>query len=107
AVLQRADHLQPGAVAYVAETFESVAAEGALENVAAGSAVKERAPLLQFAYAVGRLLGVELGHAPVVEHFAAAHGVTEVSLPTVGSVHVGHGRGNATFGHHGMRFTQE
>src|SRR5439155_506932 len=36
AVLQRADHLEPGAVAHVAEPLERVAAEGPLEDVAIG-----------------------------------------------------------------------
>jgi len=42
---------------------------------------------------------VEFGHAVVVEHFAAAHGVAEVHLPVVLGVDVAHRRGHAAFGH--------
>src|SRR5947208_4234486 len=67
AVLQRANHFKAGAVSNVAETFEGVATESALQNVAILGAVKEGAPLLEFADAIGRFLGVKLGHAPIVE----------------------------------------
>ena len=56
---------------------------------------------------VGRLLGVELRHAPVVEHFAAAHGVAEVHLPVVLGVDVAHGGGAAAFGHDGVGLAEE
>ena len=107
AVLQGADHLEAGAVADVAEPFEGVAAKGPLQNLAVLGAVEERAPLLQFAHALGGLLGVELGHAPVVQEFSAAHGVAEVRAPVVGRIHVGHGRGDAAFGHHRVRFAEQ
>ena len=107
AVLQSADHFEAGAVADMAEPLEGVAAEGALQDVAALGAIEERAPLFELAHAVGRFLGVELGHAPVVEEFAAAHGVAEVRAPVVGFVHVAHRRGNAAFGHHRVRFAEQ
>ena len=34
AVLQRANHLEPGAIADVTETFEGMASKGALQNLA-------------------------------------------------------------------------
>ena len=58
AILQRADHLQAGAVANVAKTLKGMAAEGALQDVAIRGAIKKRAPLLQFANAFRRFLGV-------------------------------------------------
>src|SRR5882724_9642300 len=70
AVLQRSNDLEARAVANVAEAFESVAAESPLENVAGFGAIEERAPLFKFADAVGRFLGVKLGHAPVVQKFS-------------------------------------
>ena len=70
-------------------------------------AVEERAPLFEFADAVGRFLGVKLGHAPVVEEFSAAHGVAKMSFPIVGGVDVGHGGGDAAFGHDGVGFSEE
>jgi hypothetical protein len=54
AVLQGADHFEAGAIADVAEAFEGVAAEGALQDFAALGAIEERAPLLELADAVGR-----------------------------------------------------
>src|SRR5262249_33846225 len=73
-VLEGADHLQPGAVADVGQARVLVAAEVALEDAAVLRAVEDGAPRLQFADAGGGLLGVELGHAPVVDVLAAAHG---------------------------------
>ena len=70
-------------------------------------AVEKRAPLLEFAHAIRRFLGVELRHAPVVQEFSAAHGVAEMGAPVVGCVHVGHGRGDAAFGHYGVRFAEK
>jgi hypothetical protein len=107
AILQRADHLQAGAIADVAQPLECVAAEGALEDVAARRAIEERAPLLELAHAVGRFLGVQLRHAPVVEVFSSAHGVAEMRSPVVVLVHVGHRRGQAAFSHHRVRFAQQ
>ena len=107
AILESANHFETGAVADVAETLVGVAAESTLENGAARSAVEERAPLLEFADAVRRFLGMELGHAPVVQIFAAEHGVSEMRLPAVGGVHVGHGGGDPAFGHDRMRFSKE
>ena len=106
-VLQRADHLEAGAVADVGEARVAVAAEVALEDAAVGGAVEHRAPGLELAHAVGRLLGVQLGHAPVVDVLAAAHGVGEVDLPVVAVVDVGHRRGHAALGHHGVRLAEQ
>ena len=77
-VLEGPDHLQAGAVADVGQAGEAVAAEVALEDAAVVGAVEQAPPLLQLVDPVGHLLGVELGHAPAVEHLAAAHGVAEV-----------------------------
>ena len=85
----------------------AVAAEVALEDAAVLGAVEHRAPGFQFADAVGRFLGVQLGHAPVIQVLAAAHGVGKVDLPVVAVVHVAHGRRHAAFGHHGVRFAEQ
>src|SRR5204862_3398700 len=77
AVLQRADHLQPGAVADVAQALESVSAKSALQDSPIFGAIKKRSPLFQFADPVGCLLCVQLSHAPVVEKLSAAHRVAE------------------------------
>jgi len=84
-----------------------MAAESALQNVAILGAVEEGAPLLELAHAGGRFLGMKLGHAPVVEELSAAHGVAKMCFPIVGGVHVGHGRGDAAFGHDGVGFAKK
>ena len=106
-VLQRADHLEAGAVADVGEARVAVAAEVALQDAAVLRAVEDRAPGLELAHAVGRLLGVQLGHAPVVEVLAAAHRVGEVDLPVVAVVDVGQRRGHAALGHDGVRLAEQ
>src|SRR5437868_1296624 len=67
AILQRAYHLQAGAIADVTQTLVGVAAKSSLENLAIGGAVKKRAPLLQLANAVGNFLRVKLSHAPMAQ----------------------------------------
>ena len=106
-LLERADHLEAGAIADVREARVLVAAEVALEDLAVGGAIEERAPLLELVDAVGRLHRVELGHAPLVEVAAALHRVAEVDLPVVLRLDVAEGRGDAAFGHHGVRLAEE
>ena len=105
-ILQRADHLEAGAVADVRQARIAMAAEVALQDAAVLGAVEQRAPGFQFAHAVGRFLGVQLGHAPVVQVLAAAHGVGEMDAPVVAIVHVGQRGRDAAFGHHGVRFAR-
>src|SRR5256885_2113817 len=95
------------AVANMAKALEGVAAESALQNVALLGAVEEGAPLLEFADAVGRFLGVKLGHAPIVEKFSAPHGVAKMSFPVIRGIHVGHGRGDAAFRHDSVGLSEE
>ena len=106
-LLERADHLEAGAVADVREARVAVAAEVALEDAALLRAVEERAPAFELVDAVRRFLGVELGHAPVVEHLAAAHRVAEVDLPVVLGVDVAQRRGDAALGHDGVRLAEQ
>ena len=106
-ILERADHLEAGAVADVREPRIAVAAEVALQDAAVRRAVEHRAPRLELADAVGRFLGVQLGHAPVVDVLAAAHGVGEVDPPVVAVVDVGERRGDAAFGHDRVRLAEQ
>ena len=106
-ILQRADHLEAGAVADVGEPRIAVAAEVALEDAAVLGAIEDRAPRLELADAVGRFLRVQLRHAPVVDVLAAAHRVGEVDLPVVAVVDVGQRRGDAAFGHHRVRLAEQ
>ena len=70
-------------------------------------AVEQRAPGLELPDPLRRLLGVQLGHPPVVEELAAAHGVAEVHLPVVLGVDVAHRRGDAALGHHRVRLAEQ
>ena len=106
-ILQRADHFQAGAVADVGQARITMAAEIALQNPAVLGAVEHRAPGFQFADAVRRFLGVQFGHAPVVEVLAAAHGVGEMDAPVVAVVDVAQRRRHAAFGHDGVRLAQQ
>ena len=106
-ILQRADHLEAGAVADVRQAGIAMAAEVALQNAAVFGAVEQRAPGFQFAHAVGRFLGVQLRHAPVVEVLAAAHGVGEMHAPVVAVVDVGQRGRHSAFGHDGVRLAEE
>src|SRR5215467_4122515 len=106
-LLQGTDQLEAGAVAHVGEARVAVAAEVALADQPFLGSVEEGAPLLELQHAVGRLLGVQLGHAPVVEHLAAAHGVAEVDLPVVLLPYVAHGGGDAPLRHHGVGLAEE
>ena len=107
AILKRADHLEPGAIADVREALPGVTAEGALQDAAVGRAVEQGAPFLQLAHAIRRLLRVDLRHAPVVQERAALHGVLEVRLPAVLRIHVPERRRDAALGHHGVRLAEQ
>jgi hypothetical protein len=106
-ILQRADHLEAGAVADVREPRILVAAEVALEDAAVGGAIEQRPPGFELADPVGRLPGVELGHPPVVDVLAAAHRVGEVHPPAVTIVDVGERRRHAPFRHDGVGLAEQ
>ena len=106
-VLQRADHLQAGAIAHMREARIAMAAEIPLQNLAVFGAIENRAPGFEFAHAVRRFLGMQFGHARIVQILAAAHGVGEMNAPAIAVVHVAHGRRHAAFGHHGVRLAQQ
>jgi hypothetical protein len=83
-----------------------VSAERALQNLSVIGAIKQRAPLLEFANALWSFLRMQLRHAPVIEEFSAAHGVAEMRSPVIFLVDI-HGRRDSTFGHYGMRFAEQ
>ena len=106
-ILQRADHLESRAIADVREARIAMAAEIALQDAAVLGAVEERAPGFEFAHAVGRFLGVEFGHARIVQILSAAHGVGEMDAPVVAVVDIAHGGRDAAFRHHGVGFAEQ
>ena len=106
-LLQRADELEPGAVADMRQPRVFVAAEVALADLAVRGAVEQCTVGLELPHPVGCLLGVQLGHPPRVEELAAAHRVAVVHLPAVLAVDVAHGRSDAALGHHGVRLAEQ
>src|SRR5438445_9958671 len=102
AVLERANHFQTRAIAYVTKPFVSVAAKRSLQNISVGSPIEKRAPLFQFPHPLGRFLRMYLGHAPVVQELAAAHRVAKMRAPIVRSIDIGHRRRDAAFSHEGV-----
>ena len=106
-LLERADHLEAGAVADVREARILVTAEVALEDAAVLRAIEERAPLLELVDAVGRFHRVELRHAPLIQVAAALHRVAEVDLPVVLRLDVAERGGDAAFGHDGVRLAEQ
>jgi len=106
-VLECADELQARAVAGVGQAGIAVAAEGTLVDQTVLGAVEDRAPGLELADAVGGVLGVQLGHAPLVQELAPAHGVAKVHPPVVPAVVVAQAGGAAAFGHDGVGLAQQ
>ena len=94
-VLQRADHLQARAIADMRQARITMSAEISLKNPAVFCAVKHGAPGFQLVHAIGRFLGVQLGHSPVVDVLPAAHRVGEMDSPIVAVVDVPHGGGDS------------
>src|SRR5258707_244387 len=84
-----------------------VAAEVALQDAAVGRAVEEGAPGLELVDPRGRLLGMDLRHAPVVQEFPAPHGVAEVDLPAVARIGGGERGGHPALGHHRVRLPEQ
>jgi hypothetical protein len=106
-VLERADHLETGAVADMREPRVPMTAEVALEDEAILRPIEERTPFFELEHAIGCLLRVQLRHAPVVQQLAAAHGVAEVDLPVVLLPDVAHRRGDPALGHDRVCFPEE
>jgi hypothetical protein len=106
-VLKRANHFQSRAIANVGEPWISVATEISLQDSPILRAVKERSPRFKFANAIGRFLGMQFRHAPIVDVLAAAHCVGEVHFPIVTLINVCKRRSNSTLGHYCVRFAQK
>src|SRR6185503_19109782 len=82
-ILERANELEARAVADVREARVAMTAEVALADEPFLRAIEDGAPFLELFHALGGLLRVKLGHAPDVQHLAAAHRVAEMHLPVV------------------------
>src|SRR3954470_15371397 len=106
-ILQRADHLQASAITHMREPRIFVAAEMSLQNSTIFGAIENSAPRLKLAHAIGRFLGVQLGHAPLVHVLATAHCIGEMHFPVVSLIDIGQCRGDSTFSHYRMRFAQQ
>ena len=102
-VLQRANHFETSAVADVREPWIFVTAKIALKDAAIFRAIEHRAPGFEFAHASGRLLRMQLGHAPLVHVLTAAHGVGEMHFPIVAIIDIRERGRDPAFGHDGVR----
>ena len=87
-VLQRANHLQPGAVTHVRQARKTMSTKIALQDTSILRAVKQCPPFLELVDPIRCLLGMQLRHAPVVEHLAATHRIAEMHLPVVTRVDI-------------------
>ena len=106
-ILQRPNHFQAGAIPDVRQPRIFVAAKISLQNAPVLRAIEDRAPRFEFAHAIGRFLGVQFRHAPLIYILAAAHRIGEVDFPTVAIIHVGQGGGDPAFGHDRVRFAEQ
>ncbi len=106
-VLQRADHLQPGTIAYVGQPGIAMPAKIALQNAAIARTIEQGAPGFEFAYTGRSFFGMELGHAPVIQVLTSAHSVSKMNAPAVPVIYIGHGRGYSTLCHYGMCFAKK
>ena len=106
-ILQSANHFQSGAIADMRQARIFVAAEISLQNAPVFCAIEHCAPGFEFAHAIGRFLGVQFSHAPLIDILAAAHRIGEVDFPIVAIIDVGQRRGNTTFGHDSVSFAEK
>jgi len=72
-----------------------------------GIAIENRAPCFELAHAIGRLLRVQLGHAPLIDVLSTAHGIGEMHFPIVAFIDVGQRRCDSALRHYRVRFAQE
>jgi hypothetical protein len=106
-VLKDPDHLEASAIPDMGQAGVAVPAEVPLEDAAVPGPIEKRAPLLQLEHPLGCLPGVDLRHAPVVEHLPAANGVPKVDLPVVLGIDGAEGRGHPALGHHRVGLAEE
>ena len=106
-ILKRTDHLQSCTISDVGESWELVAAEISLQDLAVRGSIENRAPCFEFPNACRSLFGMQLRHPRIVDVLAATHRVGEMDFPVVPAVGRAQGRGDSAFGHYGVGFTQE
>src|SRR5690349_20901247 len=88
-ILERSNQFEPRTVADMRKPRIAMTAEITLVDAAVPGAIEYRTPPLQLAHAIGRFLGMDFSHAPVVHVLAAAHRVRKVDAPAVAIVVVG------------------
>ena len=107
AILQRAQQLETCAIADVSQARIGVRAKRALVDASLPGAIENRTPALELEHTLGRLLGVDLGHAPVVDQLSALHRVGKVHFPGVLVSDVVQRRRDTAFRHHGVGFAEQ
>jgi hypothetical protein len=106
-ILQRADHLQAGAITDVRQARVFVSSKVALKDATIRRTVEDGAPSFQIFDAVGRFLRVDLSHAPVVDVLTSTHGVSEMHAPVVPIVDIADRSSHTAFSHDCMRFAEQ
>jgi len=91
----------------VSEPRIAMTAKIALENFPIFRPIEHCAPALEFADPFGRLLGVQFGHAPIVNVLTSAHSVREVDFPIVPVIDIRKGSGHTAFSHYGVRLAEK
>jgi hypothetical protein len=74
-----------------------------LQNSAVFGAIENGPPRFELAHPIGRLLGVQLGHPPLVHILAAAHCIGEMDFPVVAFIDICQCRRDPALGHYRMR----
>ena len=85
----------------------AVASEVALADLAVLGPVKKRTPLLELVNAFGCFLGMELGHAPMVEELSTPHRVSKMDLPVVFGPDIAECRRDTALGHDGVSLAEQ
>src|SRR5437868_8369102 len=106
-ILQRPDHLETGPISDVREPRVFMATKVPLQNTTILCSIENRAPCFEFAHAIGRLLRVQLGHAPLIDVLATAHGIGEMHFPIIALIDIGQGGRDPPFRHDRVCFAEK
>ena len=78
-----------------------------LQNTTILCSIENRAPCFELPHAIGRLFRVQLGHAPLIDVLATAHGIGEMHFPIVALIDIGQGGRDPPFRHDRVCFAEK
>ena len=96
-----------GPIAHVGQPWIFVTTKVSLQDATIVGSIEHCAPSFEFTHPVGRFLGVQFGHAPVVDVLATAHGVGEMHFPVVAIIDIGQRGRDPALGHYRVRFAEQ